>query len=112
MDQEASEKARQETDTETALAELYAHVQSMPESSRKKKLLKQVCVCVCVQNFVRKFFISFHNHHFFSDFFLSPDLSRFYSLKYNDMLMSYTELDNIESCVIKNFLKIIDKKKF
>lgn len=31
-----------DTDTQVALAKLYAHVQSMPESARKKKLLKQV----------------------------------------------------------------------
>ncbi|XP_063432018.1 rho GTPase-activating protein 19-like isoform X1 [Mytilus trossulus] len=30
-----------DTDTQVALAKLYAHVQSMPESARKKKLLKQ-----------------------------------------------------------------------
>jgi len=29
-------------DTQVALAELYAHVQSMPNSSKKKKLMKQV----------------------------------------------------------------------
>lgn len=28
-------------DTQVALAQLYAHVQSMPESAKKKKLLKQ-----------------------------------------------------------------------
>ena len=33
-----------DTDTQVALAQLYAHVQSMPESTRKKKLLKQVCM--------------------------------------------------------------------
>lgn len=30
-----------DTDTQVALAQLYAHVQAMPESARKKKLLKQ-----------------------------------------------------------------------
>ena len=35
------------SDTQVALAELYAHVQAMPDSSKKKKLLKQVGgVCV------------------------------------------------------------------
>lgn len=33
--------AEAQTTTDTALAELYAHIQSLPESSRKKKLIKQ-----------------------------------------------------------------------
>lgn len=34
-------------DTQLALAKLYAHVQSMPNSTKKKKLLKQVSVVTC-----------------------------------------------------------------
>ncbi|XP_074642304.1 rho GTPase-activating protein 19-like [Tubulanus polymorphus] len=41
VDREATKAASATTDTETALAQLYAHVQSMPDSSRKRKLLKQ-----------------------------------------------------------------------
>jgi len=41
VDRQMSAQARSHTDTEVALAQLYAHVSSMPESTQKKKLLKQ-----------------------------------------------------------------------
>ena len=34
-------EAAAQTDTQVALAQLYAHVNAMPESAKKKKLLKQ-----------------------------------------------------------------------
>ena len=40
-DRQASQQAAANTDTQMALAQLYAHVSSMPESSKKRKLLKQ-----------------------------------------------------------------------
>lgn len=41
-DRQASQQAASHTDTQTALAQLYAHVSNMPESTKKRKLLKQV----------------------------------------------------------------------
>ena len=41
-DRPASRRAAAQTDTQVALAQLYAHVSAMPESGRKRKLLKQV----------------------------------------------------------------------
>lgn len=41
VDLERTAKENQSNPTETALAELYAHIQSMPESSKKRKLVKQ-----------------------------------------------------------------------
>ncbi|XP_064601829.1 rho GTPase-activating protein 19-like isoform X2 [Liolophura sinensis] len=40
-DREKTQEAESSMDTQVALAQLYAHVQSMPESARKRKLLKQ-----------------------------------------------------------------------
>lgn len=42
VDPTRSAEANAKFSTETALAELYATVQMMPESSKKKKLIKQV----------------------------------------------------------------------
>jgi hypothetical protein len=42
-DRKASQLAANQTDTQVALAELYAHVSRMPDSTKKKKILKQVC---------------------------------------------------------------------
>ena len=41
VDRERTALAHVTNPTETALAQLYAHIQSLPESSRKKKLMKQ-----------------------------------------------------------------------
>lgn len=41
VDHERTAKENQSNPTETALAQLYAHIQSMPESSKKRKLVKQ-----------------------------------------------------------------------
>ena len=43
-DRQASKQAASTTDTQVALAELYAHVSRMPESAKKRKILKQVGV--------------------------------------------------------------------
>ena len=40
-ERKTSEEIESSQDTQVALAQLYAHVQSMPESAKKKKLLKQ-----------------------------------------------------------------------
>ncbi|KAK2162827.1 hypothetical protein LSH36_91g08008 [Paralvinella palmiformis] len=40
-DRQASRQAATETDTQMALAQLYAHISSMPSSSKKRRLLKQ-----------------------------------------------------------------------
>lgn len=40
-DRKSPEEFDSAHDTTVALAQLYAHVQSMPESAKKKKLLKQ-----------------------------------------------------------------------
>ncbi|XP_058451434.1 serine-rich adhesin for platelets [Malaya genurostris] len=41
VDREKTAEAHSMNSTDTALAQLYAHIQSLPESSRKKKLIKQ-----------------------------------------------------------------------
>lgn len=41
VDREKTAKENVTNPTETALAQLYAHIQSMPESSKKRKLVKQ-----------------------------------------------------------------------
>ncbi|XP_058822013.1 serine-rich adhesin for platelets isoform X2 [Topomyia yanbarensis] len=41
VDREKTAEAHVMNSTDTALAQLYAHIQSLPESSRKKKLIKQ-----------------------------------------------------------------------
>lgn len=41
VDQERTAKENESNTTETALAQLYAHIQSLPESSKKRKLVKQ-----------------------------------------------------------------------
>lgn len=41
VDRECTTKENQSNPTETALAQLYAHIQSLPESSKKRKLVKQ-----------------------------------------------------------------------
>ncbi|CAG9856517.1 unnamed protein product [Phyllotreta striolata] len=41
VDRERTAKENEANPTETALAELYAHIQSLPESSKKRKLVKQ-----------------------------------------------------------------------
>lgn len=41
VDREKTEEAHVSNTTDTALAQLYAHIQSLPESSKKKKLIKQ-----------------------------------------------------------------------
>lgn len=41
VDHERTAKENQSNPTEVALAQLYAHIQSMPESSKKRKLVKQ-----------------------------------------------------------------------
>ncbi|KAF5273462.1 hypothetical protein FQA39_LY07479 [Lamprigera yunnana] len=41
VDVERTTKENESNPTETALAQLYAHIQSLPESSKKKKLVKQ-----------------------------------------------------------------------
>lgn len=41
VDHERTAKENQANPTETALAQLYAHIQSLPESSKKRKLVKQ-----------------------------------------------------------------------
>lgn len=41
VDHERTAKENSSNPTETALAQLYAHIQSLPESSKKKKLVKQ-----------------------------------------------------------------------
>ncbi|CAH1119292.1 unnamed protein product [Phaedon cochleariae] len=41
VDQERTAKENESNPTETALAQLYAHIQSLPESSKKRKLVKQ-----------------------------------------------------------------------
>ena len=41
VDQERTAKENETNTTETALAQLYAHIQSLPESSKKRKLVKQ-----------------------------------------------------------------------
>ena len=40
-ERKTSQEYESSQDTQVALAQLYAHVQSMPESAKKKKLLKQ-----------------------------------------------------------------------
>ena len=49
VDRPGSKQATAATDTEVALAQLYAHVQNMPESAKKRKLLKQVGGEKCTQ---------------------------------------------------------------
>ncbi|XP_057658455.1 rho GTPase-activating protein 19-like [Diorhabda carinulata] len=41
VDQERTARENESNPTETALAQLYAHIQSLPESSKKRKLIKQ-----------------------------------------------------------------------
>ncbi|KAJ8920411.1 hypothetical protein NQ315_005277 [Exocentrus adspersus] len=41
VDQERTAKENESNPTETALAQLYAHIQSLPESSKKRKYIKQ-----------------------------------------------------------------------
>lgn len=41
VDREKTAQAHQVNPTEAALAQLYAHIQSLPESSKKRKLIKQ-----------------------------------------------------------------------
>jgi hypothetical protein len=41
IDREKTAEAHGQSTTDTALAQLYAHIQSLPESSKKKKLIKQ-----------------------------------------------------------------------
>ena len=41
VDRSLSQDAASQNTTQVALAQLYAHVSSMPESAKKKKLLKQ-----------------------------------------------------------------------
>ncbi|XP_060525822.1 rho GTPase-activating protein 19 isoform X2 [Cylas formicarius] len=41
VDNKLTAKENEENPTETALAQLYAHIQSLPESSKKRKLIKQ-----------------------------------------------------------------------
>jgi len=41
VDRERTALAHVTNPTEAALAQLYAHIQSLPESSKKKKLIKQ-----------------------------------------------------------------------
>lgn len=41
VDNKLTAKENEENVTETALAQLYAHIQSLPESSKKRKLVKQ-----------------------------------------------------------------------
>lgn len=41
VDREKTAEAHTSNPTDTALAQLYAHIQSMPESSKKRKLVKQ-----------------------------------------------------------------------
>lgn len=41
VDREKTAEAHVQNSTDTALAQLYAHIQSLPESSKKKKLIKQ-----------------------------------------------------------------------
>lgn len=41
VDREKTAEAHISNTTDTALAQLYAHIQSLPESSKKKKLIKQ-----------------------------------------------------------------------
>ena len=42
VDRQALQRAGTQTDTQVELAQLYAHINSMPESAKKRKLLKQV----------------------------------------------------------------------
>lgn len=51
-DRKSSSESDSANDTQVALAKLYAHVQSMPDSSKKKKLLKQVHIVVNYFKFV------------------------------------------------------------
>ena len=53
-DRTASLQAAAETDTVRALGELYAHIANLPESSKKRKLLKQVRSAP---------FLYLHHHH-------------------------------------------------
>lgn len=41
IDREKTAQAHDSNSTDTALAQLYAHIQSLPESSKKRKLIKQ-----------------------------------------------------------------------
>ena len=41
VDREKTAAAHNSNPTDTALAQLYAHIQSLPESSKKRKLIKQ-----------------------------------------------------------------------
>lgn len=41
VDREKTAEAHISNTTDTALAQLYAHIQSLPESNKKKKLIKQ-----------------------------------------------------------------------
>lgn len=41
VDRKKTAEAHVSDSTDTALAQLYAHIQSLPESSKKKKLIKQ-----------------------------------------------------------------------
>ncbi|XP_017779598.1 PREDICTED: rho GTPase-activating protein 19 [Nicrophorus vespilloides] len=45
VDHERTAKENQSNPTETALAQLYAHIQCLPESAQKKKLVKQFNKC-------------------------------------------------------------------
>jgi hypothetical protein len=52
-DRKASQMAANQIDTQVALAELYAHVSKMPDSTKKKKILKQVtCLIGSLVTFV------------------------------------------------------------
>lgn len=48
VERKSPEEVDSSQDTQVALAQLYAHVQSMPESAKKKKLLKQFNRAGCV----------------------------------------------------------------
>jgi len=45
-DRQASQLAAIQFDTAKAIADLFAHVSQMPDSSHKRRLMKQVIVCV------------------------------------------------------------------
>lgn len=45
-DRQASQEAARKSSTESALTDLYAHVCQMPESSRKRHLLKEVDISI------------------------------------------------------------------
>ena len=54
VDRQKTKEASLVSTTETALAELYAQVQAMPESVQKKRLINKVCLFIFLDIYSKK----------------------------------------------------------